>query len=44
MKQKFIKITKSLLCGCMALAWVAGFDIPSAILFGEYAYPQNEEK
>lgn len=44
MKQKFIKITKSLFCGCMALSWLFGCDIPSAILLGEYAYPKNEEE
>lgn len=43
MRQKFIKITKSLLCGCMALSWWAGFDIASVILLGEYAYPKSEE-
>lgn len=44
MKQKLFTLTKSLLCGCMALSWWAGFNVPSAILLGEYAYPKNEEK
>lgn len=44
MKQKFLTLTKALLCGCMAFSWWVGCDIPSAILLGEYAYPQNEEK
>ena len=41
MKEKFVKLTKPLLMGCMALAFWASFDIASIIFFGEYEYPKN---
>lgn len=44
MKQKLFTLTKSLLCGCMALSiWVGG-GFPSLVLLGEYSYPQNEKE
>lgn len=43
MKRKLIAWTKPLLCGCMALGWFISCDIPSLILLGEYAYPQENE-
>lgn len=44
MKQKFLKWSSALLTSCMALAWIVGFDVGSLLLFGEYPYPQDEEK
>lgn len=43
MKEKFVKLTKPLLMGCMALGMILTFDIASIIFFGEYEYPQNYE-
>lgn len=44
MKQKLISFTKPILYAFIAFSWIPGFSFPSAILLGEYAYPQNEEK
>lgn len=41
MKEKFVKLTKPVLCACMALGYWVTIDIASLIFFGEYEYPQN---
>lgn len=43
MKQKFIALTKPLLCACMAFSWFIGCDLPCILFLGEYPYPQEEE-
>lgn len=44
MKQKLIKWSKPLLYACMGWGiWFSGGSIVSALLLGEYPYPQPEE-
>lgn len=41
MKQKLIAWTRPILCACMAFSLLLGSDLPSLVILGEYAYPQN---
>ncbi|MGN0376400.1 MAG: hypothetical protein ACI4ED_02075 [Suilimivivens sp.] len=43
MKQKLIAMMGTLLTACMAFSWWFGSDIGSAIILGEYPYPQKED-
>lgn len=44
MKQKLIKWSAALMTTCMGWGFVVGSDFASVLLFGEYPYPQTEEK
>lgn len=44
MKQKFIALTKPLLCACMALSCWISCSLPSIVFFGEYEYPANPDE
>lgn len=43
MKQKFIALTKPLLCACMAFSWWISCDVVSLLFLGEYPYPQEND-
>lgn len=40
--QKLRRMIKPILTGCMALSFLIGYDVPSALFFGELPYPQKE--
>lgn len=41
MKEKFVKWSRPLLTGCMALGILITCGFTSAIFFGEYEFPKN---
>lgn len=44
MKQKLFNLSKVILTGCMALSFFIYFDGVSALLLGEYPYPEKPEE